>query len=252
MFHNALLSINQAQVSGTPQTDYLPPSLSAWNPSLWTLSYEFLCYLILLALAICGLLRRRMVVLMMTGSLLLAVAVITLTPTYSAHFNELQNLRIMNLMKLASVFLVGSLIYLYRQRIPDSGWLALGCASALVASLWLPNDGKSPDLAFTMSRYFAPLIAYPLLWLGAHLPFQKVGAKNDYSYGIYIYAYPVQWMLATAGLVALGYYPFMFLVMATTAIAAIASWWLIEKHALKLKGVRVPLPPWTRGFQRKP
>ena len=81
-------------------------------------------------------------------------------------------------------FLVGAVIYLYRDRIPDSGWLALACGVGFVASLWLPNSGALPAFAFTDSGLLVPLIAYPLLWLGAHLPLQRVGAKNDYSYGV--------------------------------------------------------------------
>jgi peptidoglycan/LPS O-acetylase OafA/YrhL len=238
--HNAWLRIHQTQIAGTPRAASFPPTLSAWNPSLWTLFYEFACYLILWSLAVLGLLRRRAVVLAMTVTLLICIAVITATPSLRGHFTLVDNFTLLNLMKLSAVFLVGSCIYLYRDAVPDSFWIALVCAVGFVASLALPNDGRSPDFAFTFSRYFAPLIVYPLLWLGAHLPFQRVGSRNDYSYGIYIYAYPVQWMLATAGLVALGYYPFLFLTMAGALACGVASWWAIEKHALKLKSVRLP------------
>ena len=53
---NMFLKITQNSISGTPAGIVLP---GAWNASLWTLFYEFLCYLVLGGLAVVGLLRRR-------------------------------------------------------------------------------------------------------------------------------------------------------------------------------------------------
>ena len=39
-----------------------------------------------------------------------------------------------------------------------------------------------------------------MIWLGIHLPLARVGAKNDYSYGLYIYGYPVSQLLVVWGL----------------------------------------------------
>jgi len=99
----------------------------------------------------------------------------------------------------------------------------------------LPTGGKAPTLAFTASDLVAPFIAYPLLWLGIHLPLQKVGARNDYSYGVYIYAFPITQLLVLWNAERLGYIGFMFLTVLLTAPFAVASWWLIEKWAISLK-----------------
>jgi peptidoglycan/LPS O-acetylase OafA/YrhL len=90
-------------------------------------------------------------------------------------------------------------------------------------------------LSFTDSGLLTPLIAYPLLWLGIHLPFQKVGSRNDYSYGAYIYAFPVTVLLAIWNVQRWGYPVFILLCIAGTVPFAVASWWLIEKRALSLK-----------------
>ena len=81
----------------------------------------------------------------------------------------------------------------------------------------------------------APAIAYLCLWLGSHLPFPRVGVPNDISYGIYIYAFPVQQTLALWQVQRSGYVVFSLCSVALTVPLAAASWWMIEKPALRLK-----------------
>jgi peptidoglycan/LPS O-acetylase OafA/YrhL len=237
VWHNIYLKMNQPQIAGT-----------GWNGSLWTLFYEFICYLLLAAMALLGMLRRR------TWALAAAIALwgvdiyITLTPAH-LHFNVFQNWVAMNVIKFAVTFLVGAVIYLYRDRVPDSGWLALVCTAGFVASLWLPNAGALPAYAFTASELFVPLIAYPLLWLGAHLPLEQVGAENDYSYGVYIYAYPATVLLLIWHANSLPYPVFVLAVVGMTVPLAFISWHLVEKRALALKRVD---PPWRRVREVEP
>ena len=73
-----------------------------------------------------------------------------------------------------------------------------------------------------------------------------MGAKNDYSYGVYIYAYPLTQLLISIGAERVGFWPFMFLTAFVTLAFAVASWWLIEKHALRLKKLLVGRPIFAR------
>jgi peptidoglycan/LPS O-acetylase OafA/YrhL len=75
VYKNLFLHLGQTSISGTPRGSLIPLD---WNGSLWTLYSEFLCYLILMALALVGLLRRRGVVLIATMCLWAVVAVIAL------------------------------------------------------------------------------------------------------------------------------------------------------------------------------
>ena len=234
VYRNSLLKINQASISGTPRNVPLP---LIWDQSLWTLFYEFICYLLLAGLALIGFLRHRVWTLLGTVLLWGVVTAVTLTPRWNAQFNLFQNWSLMNILKFSVVFMVGAVIYLYRDRIPDSGWLALACAGLFIASLWLPTGGQVPDFKFTSSFLLAPLVAYPLLWLGIHLPFQAVGAENDYSYGVYIYAWPASQLLAIWGAWRWGYVVFTLLCLLAVIPFAVASWWLIEKRALSLKRI---------------
>ncbi len=211
--------------------------------SLWTLYYEFVCYLLLGALAVVGLLRQRIVVAILAACLWLNLFVIASSPSYQKEFSVLGHSAWGSFFHLSAIFMVGAVIYLYRDRIPDSGWLALVSAVGFIASLWLP--GQYPLDEITASDLFSPLIVYPMLWLGIHLPLQRIGSRNDYSYGLYIYAYPVTVLLAIWGLARFGVVPFVLLSVLASIPFAVASWWLVEKRALSLKRLAI-----TRGTAR--
>jgi peptidoglycan/LPS O-acetylase OafA/YrhL len=107
------------------------------------------------------------------------------------------------------------------------------CAGVYVASLYW----QSPSTHFTTSDIFVPLVAYPLLWLGIHLPLHRIGARNDYSYRVYIYGVPVAQLLVIWGVEKWGLIPYTAMAIVCTIPLAVASWWAVEKHALKLKSL---------------
>jgi peptidoglycan/LPS O-acetylase OafA/YrhL len=148
----------------------------------------------------------------------------------------------MKILVLVPIFLSGSLIYLYREKIPDSGSLALGATVLVLVGLVLPVGQGPPRFLQTSLDLTAVFLAYPLIWLGIHLPFTSVGANNDYSYGIYIYAFPIQQLFVMWGLNKWGYWPYTLVTITAVIPLAVASWWLIEKHALKLKKVKFSRP----------
>jgi peptidoglycan/LPS O-acetylase OafA/YrhL len=232
LYHNALLRVNQASIAHTPRKVAL---VHNWNVSLWTLEYEFACYLIVGIFAVVGLLRRRALLLVLTGALWLCAAYVTFTKY------DVTSLDATKLLGLLPLFLTGSLVYLYWDKIPDSGYIAAISAAVFVGSLWLPFGGP---LAFDFyPRLNAPTLfsfalVYPLLWLGIHLPFHRIGAHNDYSYGVYVYASPVQQLLAIWGVQHWGMPAYTVLGIVGTVPLAVASWWLVEKRALRLKKAR--------------
>ena len=238
VYSNALLKMNQVAVA--------TPAVFLGNGSLWTLFFEFLCYLLLAALSFFGVMRHRGWVALITLGIFIALVITTLVPSLNSMFDVYHNFIPMNFMVLSLGFLGGTLIYLYREQIPDSALLAIVCIVAFAATLYLPSYGYVPTFRLTPSSFGVFLLAYPLLWLGAHLPFYWIGAKNDYSYGVYIYAYPLTQLLVPLHAERLGFWPFMLLTASITLAFAVTSWWLIEKHALRLKGVLVGRPIFTR------
>jgi peptidoglycan/LPS O-acetylase OafA/YrhL len=220
MVSDSFLRMNSYTISGTPAK--VPYSL-AWDGSLWTLSWEFLCYIGVAALAAVGLLVRRQLVAVIAVFVWLGEVYVFFSPTFfpSAQYA----------LRFGTIFLVGALVFLYRDRIPDSGALALvlfavGCLGAAIGH----------PLSQVSDLITGPAMAYPVLWLGAHLPFRKVGATNDLSYGVYIYAFPVGQLLALAGIQRFGYLAFALATVAGTLPLAAASWWGVERWALRARG----------------
>lgn len=244
VYHNFLLGWNQFNIGSTPSGGPVP---YFWNNSVWTLLPEVLCYLFLAGLASLKLLHRRGVVAGLAGGVWLVEVVLALWgPADIAHrFGPfvLTPVVVFGVLTLAPAFLAGSLLYLYRDKVPDSGWLALGFVVVYVAGSWLPffGNGETRFLHFLpgATSVMAPALAYPLVWVGIHLPslFQRVGARNDYSYGVYIYGWPVLQLLGMWGVQHWGYPVYTASALALSLALAILSWHLVEKRALSLKKV---------------
>ena len=148
IYRNVFLDMRQYSIAGTPQGG---PASGVWDGPLWTLAYEFCCYLVIATLSLVGLLRRPGVVLATASAAWLTVIVITLVPSWNADLNLFSNDSAMNLVRFAAAFLVGSCLYLYRDRIPDSGWIALGWASAFSEA-----SGCQPTAMFRILRLPTP------------------------------------------------------------------------------------------------
>ena len=229
VFANLSLHITQWGIDGTLLTARIP----SWNIPLWSLAFEALCYLGLGLLA-SVLPRRFFRIGAVTLFLAVTLAALLTTDGGTAGFTD-------NLLALGSFFFGGVVLYLFRQRMPTSAPLALIAAALVVLILAL--------------GFFKPLAAFPLayllLYLGAVLPLRRIGARNDISYGLYIYGFPVQQLLllATQSLwpsdtgqpmpVAL----FATLSVLATIPFALASWFLIERPALSLKRFAAPRRP---------
>ena len=91
----------------------------------------------------------------------------------------------------------------------------------------------NPEVLMGISQV---LFAYGVLGFAAVL---KVywGYKNDLSYGVYIYAFPVQQLLVAAGSSELGIALNSVLTLLITMGLAYLSWNLVEKPAMRAKSL---------------
>jgi peptidoglycan/LPS O-acetylase OafA/YrhL len=117
----------------------------------------------------------------------------------------------------------------FRYHIPFSKWLALVVASIVFANGW----GAMP-LGIAKPAVMALPMAYLVAFIGlCPIPKLPVYSRGDYSYGIYLYAYPLQQLLV---LLFPGQLPvlvhFVLSVVAVTCVA-MCSWHIVEKPILK-------------------
>lgn len=219
VFRNLALWIFQYGIEGTLQDVAYP---NVWNGSLWTLSWEFLCYLAVLAFGLLKLWTRRWPVCIAFGIVWLATVV--------GVDERLHSDIVDSALRFALMFLAGCLLAQFQNHIRVT-WVAVLASAAIVAgSAWLPDYRVLGALP----------LAYVLVGVGALVSRRRLSLRNDISYGMYIYAFPVQQMLATLG--AANGDPVLFGTLAAllTAPFAILSWVMVERPALKLRPTRQP------------
>ena len=237
ILNNAFVKIRQYGIGETfLDTPYGERTgTSVVNGSLWSLFYELLCYLLVAGLALTGVLRRARwaVAVLAAGLLALIVRDFLRAPEIpgpqGAHepFLGIAALDAYSLIYLTYIFLLGALFELYRRRI------VLNDFGAIVAALTVA--GTVQFGGFAVLGY--PAFAYLVLWLAVRLPapFRRIGRHSDYSYGFYIYAFPVQQSLALLGVPDQGLLVYVVAATAGTFALAIPSWHLVEKPAMALK-----------------
>lgn len=193
-----------------------------WDGPLWTLFWEGCCYLGI-GVAASILPRRVLPLAALIGFVLLTA--LSLAGAFGAPVPELA----LRVIPMVLAFFGGMIVLLFGDRIRQNAGTIVVALLLVVTAVAL---GLVPSLA--------PLpLTYLLLVLGNVLPLTKVGTEYDMSYGVYIYAWPVQQMLALAGAAALPVPVYILLVALGTLPLAFLSCWLVERPALRLKGRRV-------------
>lgn len=213
---------------------------SVFNGSIWTLIYEWNCYLIIAVLLAFGILRNaRIFVPVLAGFFLLMQVVSLVDP--GAVTRIIPRLADPYMISLGFTFLAGSVIAMYSRKIPFDN--RIGVLSGILVLLTL-NFGGFATLGTAAGAYF-------VIYLAARLPqvTHWIGSKNDYSYGVYIYGFLVQQVIAHLGWYRLGYVPFVLISFALSFGCAWISWHLVEKRALQLKS-RGPGRGWRFWFER--
>jgi peptidoglycan/LPS O-acetylase OafA/YrhL len=198
------------------------PFAEAVNGSLWTISREVQCYLLLALLGWAGVLaRRRLLLLLWVGGLLLHMLLpFGLVPA-------VEELRWLSLS-----FFAGVLLYLWHDKV----WLSwpLVALVAGLAALAGPGPWRQIAVAITAAYILITLSTLAPLWLK-----QFSGRMPDYSYGIYIYAFPAQ-QVAYALDLGRTPVPNMIFGFLLALPFAVASWHLVEKPALSRKPSSAP------------
>lgn len=203
------------------------PRRSTINGSIWTLPAEVRMYLWVALVGGLGILSRRAYCnILLAGLFVLGLV----APDY------LLMLPLRAFVSLAGYFALGVFCYINRDVVPANGWLAV----TLAALTWLLRNTPLYPFAFGLAEAaFVFWFAYRTRWHG----YNRFG---DYSYGIYLWGFPMQQIMAhhfpTATPLANA-----ALSLPLATLLAVVSWHLVEKPALSLKSM--PRKLWERHLR---
>jgi peptidoglycan/LPS O-acetylase OafA/YrhL len=195
------------------------------NGSLWTIKIEFECYLMVIAFGLAGLFKKPAFAL----SLLVGSGVLYAFGLLhgGSHFGFATMVH----LRFFYFYLAGMVFYLYREKIQYKPAIVAGVLVAAVVTAVLRRF-----------EVFMPLeLPYLLMAVacGKHIPFDWLSKRCDLSYGLYLYAWPIQMLLLLALGARVSPIALFAMTFPLSALAAIISWIAIERPSMMLKS-RLP------------
>lgn len=220
-FNNFLLFNSSYTLPGVFDNNIAPYTV---NGSIWTLAYEFAMYISVALIGVFKLYKKISPFYLWLILLTLEAAKVLFARPYFDFIFLYLNFG--DLITLALMFFSGVISYKYADRIKLK--LIPGLSSLLIflaVSLLMPK--------YTV-LFAAIFLAYAIFALGKQPQMSWVGKIGDFSYGLYIYAFFVQQVISY---ITNTHNPYkMFAAsLVVTFVLAIASWYLVESKALKLK-----------------
>lgn len=195
-----------------------------WNGSAWTLAFEFSAYILVGVLGIAGALAHR-VIGGIVASLIIFFAMMQWLGfgnlgAFGVVFADFRQLL------LLAPFAFGILFALFGDRIPIDNRLAIVC---MFVAVW--TYGKGGWLPLGQYAF-----CYVLIWFSIRAQFLKSWDKHgDFSYGIYIVAWPLMQFAAYFKLQDAGWLVYHVVIVVGCHAYAYLSWHLVERPALQLK-----------------
>lgn len=211
------------------KTDILPgvfthnPNGPSVNGSLWTVRCEGLCYIMVAVLGSLGLYRNRSFIL--TAALISSIYVSCKEFHHAATFDNLDSL--FGPIQVTSYFLVGMAFYFYRDRISYSTNMLIAVLAVTIATT------ATNTLLFVLPFVYAYLLFYAAF--NPNIRLQHFAKHGDLSYGIYLYAFPIQQLLVQMFRPYFNAYTLTLTAFLLTAACAGLSWHFVEHPFLMMK-----------------
>ena len=196
----------------------------AVNGSTWTLPIECFMYVVL-ALGGAALLSRWIALPLVVAAIAAFVVYSSDWATSGAHLWT--TLPAYYTVKFGIFFGLGTCAYLWRARLPLS---PLAAALLWVAAVLAAGNAYAIVLYMVALAYSTLVVAAAPWGLLTHW-----GRYGDFSYGMYLFAFPVQQTIAHFQGARLPLAWDIALVFGITLVLAILSWHLVERPALALK-----------------
>jgi len=226
-----LLTLSEPSVVGSFSGLHYP----VLNGPMWTIIYEFRCYVIVLFLHMAGILENtKKYAIILTGFLVIYVISIR-WPGSGQTRDVVQYLA--DGVRFVMFFFVGGAFYVLRHFIRLEGATALGAGIVGLGLMFVA------PLAYLAVAMFG---AYVLFWFALRVGtgwLSRIGRTVDISYGVYLYAWPIQNLLVQQDS-EMSPVLLAILTMATASVLGFLSWTFVEGPCMRLKQrFRTSAPP---------
>ncbi len=209
------------------------------NGSLWTVPFEIGCYIVMSLLILTSAVKHKgrlliafaLFVLIFYIALIAADSSVDMISSDNAINHYASNFIGSRGRYLYFYFLSGVLLFTFKDYIPFSIGLAVISAVLLFFghSTYLDFGNYTPLVLFLPTGYLT-------VYLGLKkIPRLPIYSRGDYSYGIYLYAYPLQQVLIVILSPKIGVPLHFLLSLLLSTCVAIASWHGVEKPILQLR-----------------
>lgn len=228
----SIVRLKDIETLGTFATNPYPHVV---NASLWTVSYEFVCYLGVALLGVTMFLHRRRTIAALFGASLVVSLLFAHFQWQSPHTLETALFGYPQAWaRFIPMYLAGVVFYLYRDRIRLHRWGAILSVFAMATACVIP-------LGYTLlfPIFGSYLLMYIAYW--ERLPLYRIMRFGDLSYGTYLYAFPIQQLLMQQSVQHFAQHfgirnsPLRLFAIATplVLIAAAMSWHFVEHPSLR-------------------
>jgi len=212
------LVLEQVNLPGVFQNNPYPDAV---NGSLWILFWEFKMYIVIALLGFFGFLNKKIMT-------LLIIIYSFIWYSWDMKLLVIQNNILLNniLSPYPLYFLIGSIFAIRNDKTYDYR------IAIILLIIWIMT---LKSFIFVLFSFLAlPYII--LTFANAKIPaINKFGIFGDFSYGLYIFAFPIQQTIVMLAGKDLTIFTFFISSFFITLGFAIVSWKMIESKALKLK-----------------
>ncbi|MBM4764484.1 acyltransferase [Bacillus sp. B15-48] len=182
------------------------------NGSLWTIYYEVIFYIGIAGLSLLGLLTKRIMLLLFMLSFILFFIPITSGKL---------------LIELFIFFSIGSVFYLYRNRIP------INIGLALIALVSLLICWKLEFFVHGYALFGSYLVIFLIFYKKINIPFST--QLGNYSYSLFLFGFPIQQTVTHFYGGSMNPLTNFLISFPIALVFSMISWNFIEKHFIKYK-----------------
>lgn len=198
----------------------------ALNGAMWSIWLEFLCYVSIPVFFLLGFHKKRLYIavtlVIVSLYIFLLISNKDIWLPYPLRISAYLSTR------LLSAFLIGGAFYYFRDRVIWNRNLSLASLAFLLICL---NFKYTAELGFFI---FGGYLIFNFALNYKNKILNQIGTKNDISYGVYLYAWPIQ-MLIVQHYPSVSPIVMTLSTMACVTILGYLSWIYIEQPFMKMK-----------------